>query len=66
MPEFETYLQQYFDISPDDWSLMAAAFQLESLKRGDYFLHSGSASNRLSFPVEGMLRIFVNKKIQSD
>jgi CRP-like cAMP-binding protein len=61
MTHFENYLHQYFDFSPEDCKIVAACFKPETLKKGNYFLHSGVASDRLSFIQEGMLRIYVQQ-----
>ncbi len=62
MTGLENYLQQYFDISPGSCEIVAGSFKPETIKKGDYFLRSGSASNRLSFIVDGMLRIYVKQE----
>lgn len=59
MTAFETYLHQYFEISPEDCQKMAAVFKPETIKKGEYFLRSGAVCNRLSFIVDGILRVYV-------
>ena len=59
MTVFENYLQLHFDISPDDCKILSGSFKQETIRKGDYFLRSGSPSDRLSFIQAGMLRIYV-------
>ncbi|WCT13237.1 Crp/Fnr family transcriptional regulator [Mucilaginibacter jinjuensis] len=61
MTEFKNYLHQYFDISTDDCQTLASSFSAETIKKGEYFLRSGSPGKRLSFIQEGMLRIYVSR-----
>jgi len=60
MTVLENYLHQHFDMSPDDCKIMSASFIPELIKKGDYFLHRGKSSDRLSFIEQGMLRIYVD------
>lgn len=59
MIEFENYLHSYFNLSPEDCKKMAGQFKPETVKKGDYFLRSGVPCNRLSFIVEGILRVYI-------
>lgn len=59
MTEFENYLHLHFTISIDDCKQIAGSFKPEVIKKGDYFLRSGTVCNRLSFIQEGMLRVFI-------
>jgi CRP-like cAMP-binding protein len=59
MTELENYIQHYFNISPDDCRIVAKSFKTEILKKGDYFLHSGVPSNKFSFILDGILRVYV-------
>jgi len=61
MTEFEKYLHENFNISPADCKQMAAAFKAETIRKGDFFLRSGSYCNRLSFIEQGILRIYLSQ-----
>jgi len=60
MTDFEKYLHFQFNISSNDCKKIAASFKAETIKKGDYFLRSGSRCNKLSYIKEGILRIYVN------
>ncbi len=42
MTEFQNYLHLHFNISADDSKKIAASFNTETLRKGDYFLRSGA------------------------
>jgi CRP-like cAMP-binding protein len=60
MTELEQYLQTYFQFDPTDLAKVASFFKPEMVKKGDYYLKTGKACNKLSFLQSGMLRIFVD------
>lgn len=60
MNPFEKYLFQYFNIDAEQSSQILSYFKQEIIKKGDYFVESGSLCNRLSFIQEGMLRVYAN------
>lgn len=59
MTELELSIKSYFGIiDPEELSSIASLFQLELLKKGDYFLNTNKECDRLSFVQSGFLRIF--------
>lgn len=67
MTELETSLQSFFGIiSPEELSSITAFFEIEVLKKGDFFQKAGTQCHRLSFIQSGFLRIFLeteNKEV---
>jgi CRP-like cAMP-binding protein len=59
MTELEDYLQTYFDFDQTDLMRVASFFKPEIIKKGDFYLKTGKACNKLSFVKSGMFRIFV-------
>lgn len=60
MTELETYIQSYFGIArPGDLQTIGALFKPQTLDKGDFYLETGNACNKLSFIRSGLLRIFV-------
>lgn len=59
MTELEKYIQTYFGASHDELSNISSFFKPVSLKKGEYFLRTGSPSDRLGFVQSGILREFV-------
>jgi len=59
MNELESYIHQYFSISPDDCKNIAGLFTQESLAKGDFYLKSNRYCSKMSFVQQGMLRIYV-------
>lgn len=63
MTELELSIKSYFGIiDPEELSSIASLFQLELLKKGDYFLNTNKECDRLSFVQSGFLRIFSKLK----
>lgn len=60
MTELEQYIQSYFDVTADDMSKIAALFKPEILRKGEYYLKTGNACDKLSFIQSGFLRVFVS------
>ena len=60
MTELEKYIHDYFLVSPDDCKKVSTMFKTETLKKGDYFLHTGKYCNKLAFIRQGILRVYVN------
>ncbi|MBG0506322.1 Crp/Fnr family transcriptional regulator [Elizabethkingia anophelis] len=59
MTELELSIKSYFGIiDAEELSSIASLFQLELLKKGDYFLNTNKECDRLSFVQSGFLRIF--------
>ena len=59
MTELEKYIQTYFGVSHDELSHISSFFKRVSFKKGEYFLRTGSPSDRLGFVQSGILREFV-------
>lgn len=60
MTELEHYISSYFGVAqPGDLNAISQFFHRETLKKGDYFLETGKSSNKLSFILSGMLRIYL-------
>jgi CRP-like cAMP-binding protein len=60
MSDLTTYIQSYFGVQQDDVAIISSLFKETDLRKGDYYLHSGKACNKLSFIKSGMLRIYVD------
>lgn len=59
MTELEHYINSYFGIvKPDELAKIVTLFKPTTIKKGDYFLKSGKACDKLSFIQSGLLRIF--------
>lgn len=59
MNELEQYISSYFGIvRADDLSLIASHFKEEQLSKGDFYLKTGQACEKLSFIQSGYLRIY--------
>ncbi|WP_342644593.1 Crp/Fnr family transcriptional regulator [Mucilaginibacter sp. CSA2-8R] len=59
MTELEQYIHQHFAMSVEDCEKVSSLFYTETLKKGDYFLRSGTHCNKLSFIRDGILRVYV-------
>ena len=59
MIALENYLHENFNLNKDEARFMTSVFKQETIKKGEYFLHSGAVGSRLSFIQEGILRIYV-------
>lgn len=60
MTELEQYIQSYFGvIQPEGLEVIGSMFHRESLAKGDFFLKTGKACDKLSFISKGLLRIYV-------
>lgn len=60
MTELEQSIKKYFGtIEQIELQEITALFELEKLKKGDYFLSADSCCDRLSFIQSGFLRVFV-------
>ncbi len=60
MTELETSIKSYFGvIETEDLKAITSYFEPETLKKGDYFLHTGKQCDRLSFVQSGFIRFFV-------
>jgi len=59
MSELEHYIQSFFGVEKEDLQKMASLFQVDHVKRGDFYLKTGRPCDKLSFIRSGLLRIFV-------
>jgi len=60
MTELETYIQSTFGVANRDLEIIVSKFKPSKLAKGEYWLKSGSACNKLSFIGSGLMRIYVN------
>lgn len=58
MNELEQYINSYFGISKEDMEKIFDMFELEDIKKGEYFAKTDSYCNKLSFIKSGYLRVF--------
>jgi len=67
MTALEQYVTSYFGVAEaEELKVISSLFKPETIKKGDYFLLTGKASDRLSFIQNGILRIFLateNKEV---
>ncbi len=61
MTELHQFLSSSFHIAEQDIAQVANFFQIERLKKGDYFVRRSQYCNRLSFVQDGFIRIYTNK-----
>ena len=60
MKELEFYIKSYFGIlQQEDLKRIISLFKPGAIKKGDFYLKSGQACEKLSFIQSGFLRIFV-------
>lgn len=59
MTELEKYILSYFNLSQEELVKISFYFKPVHLKKGDYFLKTGRASDRLGFVQSGIIREFV-------
>ena len=59
MTELEKYIQTYFGVSNQDLTAISTFFKPKKIKKGEYFLKTGSYSNRFGFVQSGIIREFV-------
>ncbi|PSD43886.1 hypothetical protein C7E23_11590 [Elizabethkingia anophelis] len=63
MTELELSIKSYFGIiDAEELSSITSLFQLELLKKDDYFLNTNKECDRLSFVQSGFLRIFFRNR----
>jgi len=57
--ELEHYIKSYFGVVQlDELKTISSLFELTTIKKGDYFLKTGSQSNNMSFIQSGLMRVF--------
>ncbi len=55
----EHYLIAYFDVTPEEASVMATFFHSEKLPRGQFFIQTGQRADRLGILRSGLTREFI-------
>lgn len=67
MTELEQYVTSYFGVAEaEELEIISSFFKPETIKKGDYFLLTGKAADKLSFIQTGLLRVFLateNKEV---
>lgn len=58
MTELEQYINLNFGVTGEELSQIASLFEPEKLKKGDFYIKSGAACNKLSFIQSGFLRLY--------
>jgi len=59
MAELEQYIKSYFGVvETEELITIGSLFKLTGLKKGDYFLKTGSSCDKLSFIQSGLLRVY--------
>jgi CRP-like cAMP-binding protein len=59
MTALEKYIHNYFGVSKEEAADISKFFTPMQMKKGEYFLKTGNACNRLGFVQSGMMREFV-------
>lgn len=60
MSELEHYIHDYFSVTLDDCQKIVGLFSVQTYKKGDFFVKSGSYCNKLSFVQSGLFRFFID------
>jgi CRP/FNR family transcriptional regulator, anaerobic regulatory protein len=60
MTELEQYVHSYFDVTGEDMSMIASLFKPAVLKKGEYYLKSGTSCDKLCFIQSGFLRMYAS------
>ena len=58
MTKLEEYINLNFDVSGEELSKIAALFEPEVIIKGDFYIKSGAACDKLSFVQSGFMRLF--------
>ena len=59
--ELEEYIKSYFGIvEVEDLKRISSFFELQSIKKGEFYLKEGKQSNELSFVQSGLMRIYAD------
>lgn len=58
MKNFITFLNRFTASSNQTLSLMGSVFELDTLKKGDYFVNEGEYANEIAFLEHGVVRAF--------
>lgn len=57
MTELEQYINFNFDVKGEELAMIAGMFEPEMVRKGDFYIKSGAACNKLSFVQSGFLRL---------
>ncbi|MFT4033763.1 MAG: Crp/Fnr family transcriptional regulator [Siphonobacter sp.] len=57
-----SYIRRYVELSEQDLEAIRNAYEVQTLKKGDFFIHQGDHINEVAFVSEGVLRVFRNSK----
>lgn len=60
MTELEHYVHSYFSVTGEDISEIASLFKPAVLRKGDYYLKSGTSCDKLSFIHSGFVRLYAS------
>jgi CRP-like cAMP-binding protein len=58
MTELEQYINVNFSVAGEELSIIASLFETEVLRKGEFYIKSGAACNKLSFVQSGFLRLY--------
>lgn len=58
MTELEQYINSYFGVNGEEMSMIASLFKSATLKKGEFYFHSGGPCEKLCFIQSGYLRLF--------
>jgi len=58
MTELEQYINSYFGVTGEEMSTIASLFKQATLKKGDFYIHSGTPCEKLCFIQSGFLRVY--------
>jgi CRP-like cAMP-binding protein len=62
MTDLEIYIQSYFKIPINDVATVASLFEEDNLKKGDFFVKQGTYCQKMSFQINGFIRVFNESK----
>src|SRR5579863_1100778 len=58
MNELEQHLRGYMGVADEDMAALKSYFHPETLEKGEYFLKAGRVCNKISFHLDGLMRVF--------
>ncbi|GAB3890123.1 hypothetical protein GCM10028803_00600 [Larkinella knui] len=61
MTELEQYIHFNFGVADDELTKIASLFEPEVISKGDFYIKSGAACDKLSFVQSGFLRLFATR-----
>lgn len=57
-----TYIRRYVELSKQDVEAISNAYQIQSYKKGDFFIRQGDRIDEIAFVVEGVMRVYRESK----